>query len=358
MSKFWSDTTRGLHPYVPGEQPKHRQFIKLNTNESPYPCSPDAIDAMHQAVSDDLRLYPDPNAEKLKQSVADFYGVDAENVFVGNGSDEVLAHAFVGLLKQPGKLLYPDISYSFYPVYCNLFGIDAIPVALNESFAIDPKDYRQENGAIIFPNPNAPTGIALSLDEVRDILDHNPASPVLVDEAYIDFGAETAISLIADYPNLLVVQTLSKSRSLAGIRVGFAVGDAALIEGLERVKNSFNSYPIGQIEQAGATAAIKDKKHFEKCCQQIISTRERVSGLLLDLGFEVLPSSANFVFAKPLDNVNAEDLYRSLKEQCVLVRYFNKPRISDYLRITIGTDQEMDVFLDRLKEILKTFSDS
>ena len=353
MSKFWSDTTKGLDPYSPGEQPKDRQFIKLNTNESPYPCSPDALLAMQQAVSADLRLYPDPNADGLKQSIADFYGVSCANVFVGNGSDEVLAHAFVGLLKQSGKLLYPDISYSFYPVYCNLFGIDASAVPLNEKFAIDPKDYRQKNGAIILPNPNAPTGIALSLTEIRDILHHNPDSPVLVDEAYVDFGADTAISLIADYPNLLVVQTLSKSRSLAGLRVGFAVGDVALIEALERVKNSFNPYPLGRIEQAGATAAIKDKAYFEACCQKTINTREKISESLIGLGFEVLPSNANFVFAKPPSNVNAEDLYHSLKEQGLLVRYFNKPRISDYLRISIGTDEEMGTFLARLKAILQ-----
>ena len=353
MSKFWSDITRGLDPYVPGEQPKDKQFIKLNTNESPYACSPGALEAMQRAVSADLRLYPDPNAEKLKQSIADFYGVSSANVFVGNGSDEVLAHAFVGLLKQPGKLLYPDISYSFYPVYCNLFSIKATSVPLSETFEIDPKDYRQENGAIIFPNPNAPTGIALPLTEIRDILDHNPESPVLVDEAYIDFGSETAISLIDEYPNLLVVQTLSKSRSLAGIRVGFAVGDAALIDALERVKNSFNSYPIGQVEQAGATAAINDKRHFKECCQKIITTREKVSSSLVGLGFRVLPSSANFVFAKPPNKVTAEALYHFLKEQGLLVRYFNKPRISDYLRISIGTDEEMHILLVHLKAILE-----
>jgi len=352
MSKYWSDTTKGLDPYVPGEQPKDKQFIKLNTNESPYACSPAALEAMQQVVSGDLRLYPDPNADELKQSIADFYDVEKNNVFVGNGSDEVLAHAFVGLLKQSGKLLYPDISYSFYPVYCNLFGIDAIAVPLNDEFAIDPKDYRQPNGAIILPNPNAPTGIALSLTEIRDILDNNPDSPVLIDEAYVDFGADTAISLIGDYPNLLVVQTLSKSRALAGLRVGFAVGDTALIEALERVKNSFNPYPLGRIEQAGATAAIKDKAHFENFCQKIIRTRQRATESLESLGFEVLPSRANFVFAKPPNGSNAENIYQVLKEQGVLVRYFNKPRISGYLRISIGTDDEMDVFIERLKVIL------
>ena len=352
MSKFWSDRTKALNPYVPGEQPKDQQYIKLNTNESPYACSPKALEAMRDAVSGDLRLYPDPNADDLKQAIADFYGVEKSNVFVGNGSDEVLAHAFVGLLRQSGKLLYPDISYSFYPAYCNLFDIDSLPVALTESFRIDPDDYQQANGAIIFPNPNAPTGIALSLSEISSILDRNPDSPVLVDEAYVDFGAESAISLIKDYPNLLVVQTLSKSRALAGIRVGFAVGHEALIQGLERVKNSFNPYPLGRVEQEGATAAMRDVTHFDNCRQKVIDTREKVTALLMGVGFEVLPSSANFVFAKPPSKFCAEDLYLALKEQGVLVRYFNKPRISEYLRISIGTDEEMDVLLQRLTAIM------
>lgn len=352
MSKFWSERTKDLDPYVPGEQPKNKQFIKLNTNESPYPCSPLALEAMDRAVSEELRLYPDPNADELKQSIADYYRVHKNNVFVGNGSDEVLAHAFVGLLKQSGKLLYPDISYSFYPVYCNLFDIDSVAVPLNDDFAIDPNDYRQANGAIIFPNPNAPTGIALPLSTIRDILENNPNSPVLVDEAYVDFGAETAISLIADYPNLLVVQTLSKSRALAGLRVGFAVGNAALIEGLERVKNSFNPYPLGRIEQSGATAAIKDVAYFESCRQKIIDTRQAATVSLESLGFKVLPSSTNFLFAKSPNKVSAETLYLALKEQGVLVRYFNKPRLSDYLRITIGTDEEMAILIERLKAIM------
>ena len=354
MSKFWSERTLGLDPYVPGEQPKDRQFIKLNTNESPYPCSPLALAAMHEAVTGDLRLYPDPNADELKQAIADFYKVEKNNVFVGNGSDEVLAHAFVGLLKQSGSLYYPDISYSFYPVYCNLFDIDAVSIPLNDAFEIDPKDYAELSGPIIFPNPNAPTGISLSLNQIRTVLDSNLDSPVLVDEAYIDFGAESAISLISEYPNLLVVQTLSKSRSLAGVRVGFAVGDAALIEGLERVKNSFNSYPLGSVEQAGATAAIKDVEHFESCRQKTIDTRESATASLRNLGFEILPSAANFVFAKPPSSLKAEDLYLQLKEQGVLVRYFNKPRISDYLRITIGTTEDMDILLAHLTAMVKS----
>ena len=351
MSQFWSQRVQELDPYVPGEQPKNQQYVKLNTNESPYPPSPLAIAAMLEGVSDTLRLYPDPNADDLKQSIADFYSVDKACVFVGNGSDEVLAHAFVGLLKQPKPLLYPDISYSFYPVYCKLFGIDAITVPLNDKFEIDPKDYQQENGAIIFPNPNAPTGMALALDAIEQILKANPSSVVLVDEAYVDFGAETAISLIGQYPNLLVVQTLSKSRALAGIRVGFAVGSPELIDGLERVKNSFNSYPLGRVEQLGATAAMKDREYFDESRQKIMTTREQTTSSLVELGYTVMPSSSNFIFAKPPEGQSAEKIYLSLKKQGVLVRYFNKPRISEYLRITIGTDDEMTVLFDRLKTV-------
>ena len=223
MSQFWSQRVQELDPYVPGEQPKDQQYIKLNTNESPYPPSPLAIEAMHAAVNDSLRLYPDPNADDLKQAIADLHGLDRSFVFVGNGSDEVLAHAFVALLKHDKPLLYPDISYSFYPVYCNLFNINAVRIPLNDQFEIDPADYSQSNGAIIFPNPNAPTGMALPLDAIEKILKANPESVVLVDEAYVDFGAQTAIALVEQYSNLLVVQTLSKSRSLAGLRVGFAV---------------------------------------------------------------------------------------------------------------------------------------
>lgn len=349
MSQFWSQRVQELDPYVPGEQPKDQQYIKLNTNESPYPPTPLAIEAMHAAVNDSLRLYPDPNADDLKQAIADLHGLDRSFVFVGNGSDEVLAHAFVALLKHDKPLLYPDISYSFYPVYCNLFNINAVRIPLNDQFEIDPADYSQSNGAIIFPNPNAPTGMALPLDAIEQILKANPESVVLVDEAYVDFGAHTAIALVDQYPNLLVVQTLSKSRSLAGLRVGFAIGQPDLIEALERVKNSFNSYPLGRVEQAGAAAAIRDVPYFEECRAKIIETREQTETSLTALGFSVLPSGSNFIFAKPPEGQSAEALYLSLKEQGILVRYFNKPRISDYLRITIGTDAEMQQLLDYLR---------
>lgn len=351
MSQFWSQRTRELDPYVPGEQPKNTQYIKLNTNENPYPPSPKALAAIQKEASADLRLYSDPNSDYLKQAVTEFYNVEHNQVFVGNGSDEVLAHAFVGLLKHDKPLLYPDISYSFYPVYSKLFGIKVKEIPLGSDFKINVTDYQTPNGGIIFPNPNAPTSIALPLKDIEELLQNNKNSVVVVDEAYVDFGAETAISLINQYPNLLVIQTLSKSRSLAGLRVGFAVGDAKLIEGLERVKNSFNSYPLGRMDIVGAAAAIKDRQYFQQTCGQIISTREDVTVKLKQLGFDVLPSSANFLFVKPV-GISAETLYFKLKEQGVLVRYFAYPRIHEYLRITIGTDDEMSVFLQKLEEII------
>lgn len=356
MSKYWSARTHELAPYTAGEQPQDQQYIKLNTNENPYPPSPHAIAAI-QAAAADMRLYSDPNAVVLKEAIADFYGVVQQQVFVGNSSDEVLAHAFVGLLKHDKPLLFPDISYSFYPSYCRLFGIDYQQMPLRDDFTIDTSDYMhtENNGAIVFPNPNAPTGIALSLEDIEQILSANPDSPVLVDEAYVDFGADTAIALVDRYPNLLVVQTFSKARSLAGLRVGFAIGHVDLIEALERVKNSFNAYPLDRAAIVGAAAAMQDKDHFKTCCDKIVTTREQTASALADLGFELLPSKANFIFAKPNPakiQQSAEALYLALKEKGVLVRYFNKPRISDFLRITIGTDEEMESFLSTLKAII------
>lgn len=355
MSRFWSKRTHQLDPYTPGEQPQDQQYIKLNTNENPYPPSPAAIDAMREAASESMRLYPDPNATTLKQAIADYYSLDMAQVFVGNSSDEVLAHAFVVLFKQEKPLLFPDISYSFYPAYCGLFNIDYTKVPLADDFTINADDYTQNPlglvGGIIFPNPNAPTGIAMGLDEIEKILTGNPDSAVIIDEAYVDFGTETAVPLINDYPNLLVTQTFSKSRSLAGLRVGFALGQSDLIEGLERVKNSFNSYPLDRAAIAGATASIKDVDHFNTNREKIINTRERVSKALEEMDFTVLDSKTNFVFARP-NQADAEKLYLALKEKGVLVRYFNAPRIAGFLRITIGTDDEMDVFLEKIAELV------
>jgi histidinol-phosphate aminotransferase len=344
MSQYWSKLVHDLDPYVPGEQPKDQRYIKLNTNECPYPPSPQALSAIHAAADETLRLYPDPNADELKDAIADYYGIARANIFVGNGSDEVLAHIFHGLLKHDAPILYPDISYSFYPVYANLYQIAARQIPLRDDFSLNLADYSGENGGIIFPNPNAPTSMAVGLEAIEQLLQANPNSVVVVDEAYVDFGAQTAIPLVAQYPNLLVAQTFSKSRSLAGLRVGFAVGHPHLIEALERVKNSFNSYPLGRMAIAGAAAAMRDREYFEETRQKIIRTREATVQKLSALGFTVLPSAANFVFARPPQG-NAEAVYLELKKRGVLVRYFNKPRINEYLRITIGTDYEMAEFL-------------
>ena len=348
MSKFWSPFVKDLVPYVPGEQPKLAKLVKLNTNENPYGPSPKAIAAMQAEVNDNLRLYPDPNSDRLKQAVADYYGVQTAQVFVGNGSDEVLAHAFHGLFQHGQPLLFPDISYSFYPVYCGLYGIDFVQVPLDEQFQIRVEDYVRPNGGIIFPNPNAPTGCGLALEAIERLLKANPDTVVLVDEAYIDFGGETAISLVDKYPNLLVSQTLSKSRSLAGLRVGIAVGHPDLIEALERIKNSFNSYPLDRMAIAGAAAAFEDQAYFEQTCQRVIDSREAVVAGLEQLGFEVLPSQANFVFARHPDK-DAATLAAGLREQGVIVRHFKQQRIAQFLRITIGTSEQNQALLDALQ---------
>ncbi len=351
MSKFWSPFVKDLVPYVPGEQPKLAKLVKLNTNENPYGPSPKAIAAMQAELNDSLRLYPDPNSDRLKQAVADYYGVSAAQVFVGNGSDEVLAHAFYGLFQHGKPLLFPDVTYSFYPVYCGLYGIPFETVALDEQFQIRVEDYARPNGGIIFPNPNAPTGCALGLAAIERLLQANPDTVVLVDEAYIDFGGETAISLVGRYPNLLVSQTLSKSRSLAGLRVGIAVGHPDLIEALERIKNSFNSYPLDRMAIAGAAAAFEDRAYFERTCQQVIASREAVVAGLVALGFEVLPSKANFVFARH-PGKDAAGLAAGLREQGVIVRHFKQARIAQFLRITIGTPEQNQALLEALKPLV------
>lgn len=348
MSKFWSPVVRELEPYVPGEQPQIDGLIKLNTNESPYPPSPRVLDLITHDAIDRLRLYPDPNSKKLKNTIANYYKVNSEQVFVGNGSDEVLALLFMAFFQQGKPLLFPDISYSFYPVYCKLFGITAKTIPLREDYTIDFADYAQDNGGIIFPNPNAPTAIGKPLAEIEALLKKNTESVVVVDEAYVDFGAETAIGLINRYPNLLVVQTLSKSRSLAGMRVGLAVGHQELIEALDRVKNSFNSYPIDRIAEAATVVAFEDDPYFQECRNKIIATRKWTVTELEKLGFRVLPSQANFVFAEPVGK-DASAVARYLRDHKILVRYFNKPRISQFLRITIGTDAQMQALVEALK---------
>lgn len=350
MSQYWNQRTKRLQPYTPGEQPRDQHYIKLNTNENPVPPSAAVLEAMHAAVDDGLNLYPDPECQKLKQSIADYYSLPVSCVFVGNGSDEVLAHIFAGLFDQNKPLVCPDISYSFYPVYARLYDIELKKIPLDENFKLDLKTWPAENGGVIFANPNAPTSLAVELDEIRAFLDRNKDSVVVVDEAYVDFGAQSCATLLGEYPNLLVVQTVSKSRSLAGLRVGFALGDAQLINGLERIKNSFNSYPLDKIALAGAQAAFEDVQGFEAARKNVIRVRERARVSLQKLGFEVLDSSANFLFARPLF-MPAEKVYLRLRGAGVLVRYFNEPRISEYLRITVGTEQEMAVLVEKLIEL-------
>ena len=351
MSKFWSPFVKDLVPYVPGEQPKLAKLVKLNTNENPYGPSPKAIAAMQAELNDSLRLYPDPNSDRLKQAVADYYGVSTAQVFVGNGSDEVLAHAFHGLFQHGRPLLFPDVTYSFYPVYCGLYGIPFEALPLDEQFQIRVEDYARPNGGIIFPNPNAPTGCALGLAAIERLLQANPDTVVLVDEAYIDFGGETAISLVNQYPNLLVSQTLSKSRSLAGLRVGLAVGHPDLIEALERIKNSFNSYPLDRMAIAGAAAAFEDRAYFQQTCQAVIDSREQLVAAMTGLGFEVLPSAANFVFTRHPQH-DAAQLAAALREHGVIVRHFKQQRIAQFLRITIGAPEQNQALLDALRHIL------
>ncbi len=351
MSRYWSTVVHGLTPYVPGEQPKLANLVKLNTNENPYGPSPRALEAMRKEVADTLRLYPDPNADRLKDAIARHCGVTPMEVFVGNGSDEVLAHAFLALLKHERPILFPDISYSFYPVYCGLYDIDYETVPLDAEFAIRVDDYAQPNGGIIFPNPNAPTGRALPLVDIERLLKANPDSVVVVDEAYIDFGGESAVPLVAKYPNLLVVQTLSKSRSLAGLRVGFAVGNQDLIEALARVKDSFNSYPLDRIAIVGATAAIEDTAHFDTTRRAVIISREQLTLQLTHLGFDVLPSKANFIFARHPQH-DAGKLAQDLRSRSIIVRHFKQPRIDQFLRITVGTDEQCAALVSALREIL------
>src|SRR6478735_12725040 len=347
MSRFWSSVVHDLSPYVPGEQPNLDGIIKLNTNENPYPPSSRVLAAIASAT-DRLRLYPDPTATSLRETIARTYRVAPEEVFVGNGSDEVLAHTFQALLKHDAPLLFPDITYSFYPVYCGLYGIRYAEVPLDAAMRVEIADYRRPCSAIILPNPNAPTGIGLPREAIETLVAEHPDQLVVIDEAYVDFGGQSAVSLVARHDNLLVVQTLSKSRALAGLRVGFAIGQRPLIEALERVKDSFNSYPLDCLAIAGAVAAIEDDGWFRDNRARIIASREILARDLRQLGFEVLPSLANFVFARHRSRSGA-DLAAALRQRGVLVRHFGKPRIEDFLRITIGTEAECA----RLVEVLR-----
>lgn len=352
MSRFWSELAAKLTPYVPGEQPRGERLVKLNTNENPYDPSPAVLKAIRAIQTDALRRYPDPDSGDLRRTIAQRAGLRSQQVFLGNGSDEVLAHTFQALLKHDAPLLFPDISYSFYPVWCDLYELRHRSIPLDENFRINVTDYSVPNSGIIIPNPNAPTGILLSLGEIRLLLDNNPDSVVVIDEAYIDFGGESAVGLIPSYDNLLVIQTLSKSRSLAGLRVGAALGSEELIEGLVRVKDSFNSYPLDVVAQHAAQASLEDEDYFRSCCARVVATRERLTRRLTELGFEVLPSAANFLFVRHPEQ-RAEELFTALRQRGVIVRYFNKPRIDQFLRISIGTESDTDILLGVLSKLLR-----
>lgn len=353
MSRFLSTVAKRTEPYVPGEQLNQPDIIKLNTNENPYPPSPKVLAAIQKALDDNsLQRYPSPTADPLRHAIADTYGLTKEQVFVGNGSDEVLAFSFMAFF-EPGKTIkFPEISYSFYPVYSKIFNIPFEKVPLNEDFTLPMEKFFQSDGGVILPNPNAPTSIYADLDVIEGILQQNRDQVVVIDEAYIDFAGPSAIKLIDRYDNLLVIQTTSKSRALAGLRVGFALGQPELIEGLTRIKDSFNSYTVDRLALAGATAAFQDHAYFSESTKKIIRTRERCVQSLREMGFDVVPSDANFLFAKPA-NLDALVLYEQLKERGILVRHFDQEGINNYLRITIGTDEQMEVLVEALKQLIK-----
>ena len=351
MSKYWSEIVKKIKPYTPGEQPKDKKYIKLNTNENPYPPSPKVIKAIKKAVNETLRLYPDPTCSELRSVIAGYYQLNDEQVFIGNGSDELLAFAYPAFFEPEDKpILFADITYSFYPVYSTLFKTNYKLIACDTDFNIPLQGYYQENGGIIIANPNAPTGRGVSLEAIKSILNRNMDSVVIIDEAYIDFGGQSAVSLIKDYPNLLVIQTMSKSRALAGLRVGFAMGNEALIEAIIRIKDSINSYTLDRLALTGAVEAIKDETYFRKNRKKIMKTRERTAVRLRKMGFQVIPSEANFIFISN-KNFYAGALFQQLREKGILVRYFNKPKIDNYLRVTIGTNDEMDKFVDIIASI-------
>lgn len=351
MSQFWSPLVHRLSPYVPGEQPRVEGLIKLNTNELPFGPSPAVAGAIEAAAREGLQLYPDPQSGALCEALAAYHDVPRDHLFVGNGSDEVLAHAFAGLLKHDGPLLFPDITYSFYPTYCRLFDIAYETVPLDGAMQVDIEDYRRAAGAVILPNPNAPTGVGLGLEAVERLLAMQPDVPVVIDEAYVDFGAQSALPLIARYPNLLIVRTMSKSRGLAGLRVGYALGQPHLIEALVRVKDSFNSYPLDRLAQAGALTSLADEEYFQQGRAAIIANRARLVAGLEDLGFAVLPSQANFVFTRHSARGGAE-LAQALRAEKILVRHFNAPRIDPFLRITVGNEDQVSALLQALEGIL------
>lgn len=343
---------RNIEPYVPGEQPQYPDKIKLNTNENPYPPSPSVQKVLDDFSADDLKLYPDPNASELVGAIADYYKVDKNKVFVGVGSDDVLAMCFMAFFNSGKPVIFPDITYSFYPVWANLFGVKYETKPLDDNFQIKKEDYFCENGGVIFPNPNAPTGVELPINIIDEIIQKNSERIVIVDEAYVDFGAQSALSLVEKYKNLVVVQTFSKSRSLAGLRIGFAIANEELISVLNAVKNSYNSYTMNSLTIKAGAAAVADDSYFKQTTSKIIATRENTKIQLSKLGFEFNDSKSNFIFARH-KSVKAVDIFNALREKHIFVRYFNQPRIDNYLRITIGTDDEMKILIDFLKDYLE-----
>ena len=351
MSREWTKNLRNIEPYVPGEQSKDKDIVKINANENPYPPSPKAAEVLKSFDTNKLRFYPSANSTKLKEAIAKYYKVDVSNVFVGNGSDDVLAVAFQSFFNSEKPIVYPDLTYSFYPVWCSLFGIKYKNYPVGDDFRINPEDYKEKNGGVVIPNPNAPTSLGEGLDFVEKILDYNQDSVVIIDEAYVDFGGTSSIPLIDKYENLLVTGTFSKSRSLAGLRIGFAIGSKALIDVMEAVKNSYNSYTVDSLSIEMGAASIEDDEYFKSTCKKVIKTRERVTLELEKLGFDVLDSQTNFIFVTH-NKHNMKSLFEYLKTQKVFIRYFSLPRIENYVRITIGTNGEMDIFLEKTKEFI------
>lgn len=351
MKELWSQRCRGLIPYTPGEQPKGRKLIKLNTNENPYPPSPQALRAIKAAAGEGLRLYPDPECTELREGIALALDVKPEQIFVGNGSDEVLSLAFQAFFDPDKPIRFADITYSFYPVFADFYGLSYREIPLDEHFSLPLAPFLEPGGGVVLANPNAPTGRELDLCDIRSIVAANENSVVVVDEAYVDFGSRSAVELVSLFPNLLVVRTFSKGRSLAGLRVGYAVGDKDLIAGLNAVKNSFNSYPVDRLAQAGALGAIRDQDYFRATTTKIISTRACASGHLRSMGFTVCDSAANFLFVTH-ETVPAKVLLEGLRQRGILVRWWDKPRISNYLRITVGTDEDMQALCQALREII------
>ena len=351
MDKPFLDKLRKIDPYVPGEQPKTASIIKLNANENPYPPAPGVAEVLRTFDTTKLAVYPDANAKALKTAVAERFSLRPAQVFLGNGSDDVLALAFQSFFCSGEPILYPDITYSFYPVWCDLFRIPYETMPLDEDFCVNVRDYDKPNGGIVLPNPNAPTGRGVSLDFLEDLLQHNQDCVVIIDEAYVDFGAQSAVPLLDKYENLLIVQTTSKSRSLAGMRIGYALGSETLISTLEAVKNSYNSYTMDAVALAVGEASIRDEAYFQDTCRKVAATRDRSADELRALGFTVLPSLTNFLFVTHPEK-KAPDIFAALREKGIFIRYFKLPRIDNYLRITVGTDEQMDKLLAALKEIL------